>query len=120
VGTAAAAFLYLCEPSPRRLAVATGLLGRSVAYYRSCDRERRSAGWYSFSRIHAFMAYDWLYDALTPAERWRESRKLWSFFLNAGGSLDPGPDSQSPFDDASSRCSLPVDGRPGVRILRRG
>jgi hypothetical protein len=42
---------------------------------------------------------------LTPAQRWRESGKLWAFFLMAGGSLDPEPDSQSPFDftDAARR-----------------
>ena len=61
---------------------------------------------------------DWY--ELTPAERWVESRKLLSFFLQAGGSLDPGPDSQSPFDDAQARCSMSADGRPGVRLLRRG
>ncbi|MFM8479538.1 MAG: hypothetical protein ACKOEO_27430, partial [Planctomycetaceae bacterium] len=35
---------------------------------------------------------------LTPLERMRESMKLWRFYLEAGGSLDPEPDSQSPFD----------------------
>ena len=35
---------------------------------------------------------------LTPLERWRESMKLWEFYLRVGGSLDPEPDSQSPFD----------------------
>ena len=35
--------------------------------------------------------------ALTPAERFRESAKLWAAFLALGGSLEPEPDSQSPF-----------------------
>jgi hypothetical protein len=35
---------------------------------------------------------------LTPIERMHESMKLWRFYLDAGGSLDPEPDSQSPFD----------------------
>ena len=37
---------------------------------------------------------------LTPAERWRESSKLWETFPVLGGSLDPEPDTQSPFFDA--------------------
>ncbi len=28
---------------------------------------------------------------LTPRERWRETSKLWAFYLQAGGSLDPEP-----------------------------
>jgi hypothetical protein len=36
---------------------------------------------------------------LTPAERWRESEKLWQTYLQLGGSLDPEPDTQSPFFD---------------------
>lgn len=57
---------------------------------------------------------------LTPQERWRESEKLWEFYLLIGGSLDAEPDSQSPFyfDDAPG--PVPVDGRPDVRVVRRG
>ena len=36
--------------------------------------------------------------SLTPLERWYESCKLWQFYLQVGGSLDPEPNSQSPFD----------------------
>ena len=57
--------------------------------------------------------------SMTPLERWRESGKLWSFYLAAGGSLDPEPDSQSPFDIAFSRSEISAHGRPGVRVLRR-
>ena len=56
---------------------------------------------------------------MTPSQRWRESHTLWSFYLQVGGSLDPEPDTQSPFDDASAQRAVPVDGRPGVRVLRR-
>ena len=56
---------------------------------------------------------------MTPAERWRETEKLWEFYLAMGGSLDAEPDSQSPFDDFVPRGSRPVDGRPGVRVVRR-
>jgi hypothetical protein len=56
---------------------------------------------------------------MTPQQRWRESQKLWDFFLAIGGSLDPEPDSQSPFDPDFEPRQVPVDGRPGVRVLRR-
>ena len=60
---------------------------------------------------------DWY--LLTPEERWRESSILWNTFLSLGGSLEPEPDTDSPFFDAASWRPLPVDGRPGVRVLRR-
>jgi hypothetical protein len=57
---------------------------------------------------------------LTPLERWHESMKLWEYYLSIGGSLDPEPDSQSPFYDGSAPGTRPIDGRSGLRILRRG
>ena len=57
---------------------------------------------------------------LTPLERWRESEKLWQSYLLLGGSLDPEPDTQSPFFDASEQSTRAADGRPGVRVIRRG
>ena len=56
---------------------------------------------------------------LTPLERWKESQKLWDFFVQMGGSLDPEPDSQSPFDITGSSGSVAPHGRAGLRILRR-
>ena len=56
---------------------------------------------------------------LTPQERWRETQRLWQFYLSVGGSLDPEPDSQSPFDFGDAPGPVPADGRPGVRVLRR-
>ncbi len=56
---------------------------------------------------------------LTPLERWHETTKLWAQYLAQGGSLDPEPDSQSPFDFPELRSPRPVDGRPGLRVLRR-
>ena len=41
---------------------------------------------------------DWY--RLTPLERWHESQRLWEIYLGMGGSLDPEPDTQSPFFDA--------------------
>ena len=57
---------------------------------------------------------------LTPEQRFLESMKLWETYLALGGSLDPEPDTQSPFFDAEEWRENAVDGRPGVRILRRG
>ena len=56
---------------------------------------------------------------LTPLERWRESGKLWQAYISLGGSLDPEPDTQSPFFDASAPSAGAADGRPGVRVVRR-
>jgi hypothetical protein len=57
---------------------------------------------------------------LTPQERWRETQRLWQFYLSVGGSLDPEPDSQSPFDFGDAPSAIPADGRPSVRVVRRG
>jgi hypothetical protein len=56
---------------------------------------------------------------MTPQERWRESEKLWQNYLALGGSLDPEPDSQSPFFDAEEWRALVADGRTSMRVLRR-
>lgn len=56
---------------------------------------------------------------LTPLQRWEESQKLWPTYLALGGSLDPEPDSQSPFDDPETWRQSAAHGRPGVRVLRR-
>ena len=58
--------------------------------------------------------------ALTPAERFRESMKLWDTYLALGGSLEPEPDTQSPFFDPEEWRESAAHGRPGVRVLRRG
>jgi hypothetical protein len=57
--------------------------------------------------------------SMSPLERWYESAKLWQFYLEAGGSLDPEPDSQSPFDAVMPHGTAPAYGRPGLRVLRR-
>jgi hypothetical protein len=56
---------------------------------------------------------------LTPAQRWLESEKLWQTYLALGGSLDPEPDTQSPFYDPKASRSRPANGRAGVRTSRR-
>ena len=56
---------------------------------------------------------------LTPPQRWAESQKLWATYLALGGTLDPEPDPDSPFYDPETWRPQPVDGRPGVRVVRR-
>jgi hypothetical protein len=56
---------------------------------------------------------------LTPQQRYIESCKLWSTYLALGGSLDPEPDSQSPFNFPELECAVPADGRSGVHFVRR-
>ena len=57
---------------------------------------------------------------LSPQERLRESEKLWETYLALGGSLEPEPDTQSPFFDADEWRANAAHGRPGVRVIRRG
>jgi hypothetical protein len=60
---------------------------------------------------------DWY--KLTPPQRWKETRKLWVLYTKMGGSLDPEPDTQSPFNSAYLRSASPAHGRPGLHIVRR-
>ena len=60
---------------------------------------------------------DWF--RLTPAQRWEESARLWAVYLALGGSLDPEPDTQSPFYDNEEPGPGIADGRPGLRVIRR-
>lgn len=63
---------------------------------------------------------EWLeWYRLTPEERWRESEQLWQFYLSLGRSLDPEPDSESPFDTLYSPSQSVTDGRSGMYSLRR-
>jgi hypothetical protein len=60
---------------------------------------------------------DWYH--LTPQERFIESMKLWDTYLALGGSLEPEPDTQSPFFDPEEWRESASHGRPSVRVLRR-
>jgi hypothetical protein len=57
---------------------------------------------------------------MTPLQRLAEYEKMFQFYLEMGGSLDPDHDSQSPFDPFYEGCRIPADGRPGVRVVRGG
>ena len=57
---------------------------------------------------------------MSPQQRWKETEKLWAFYIEAGGSLDPEPDTQSPFHVALTQRPVSSHGRTGMHILRRG
>ena len=56
---------------------------------------------------------------LTAGERWMASGQLWTTYLTLGGTLDPEPDTQSPFHDALARGSVSAHGRSSMHRLRR-
>lgn len=63
---------------------------------------------------------EWIEWALmTPAQRFVESNRLWEIYLAWGGSLDPEPDLQSPFDCEELERAVPGDGGTGLHIVRR-
>lgn len=56
---------------------------------------------------------------MSPQQRWAETGRLWQLYLAMGGSLDPEPDTDSPFFDEDEWRELSAHGRPGVRAVRR-
>ena len=54
---------------PGYLEKAKRMLAVSIEAYGEAYRNRRAVNWYSTTRILAFCAYDWIYEALTPEER---------------------------------------------------
>lgn len=66
---AAAAFVYRMTEDPRYLDLAKTCLQTSVAFYEQCYDQRTTVNWYSTSRVHAVLAWDWLYASLSETER---------------------------------------------------
>ena len=86
------------------------------AFFISCTP--RLLCWWSMISAEELVGAEWAeWYRLTPVQRWQESEKLWQTYLALGGSLDPEPDTQSPFFDASAARSRPAHGRTGVRVL---
>jgi len=63
------AFVFLMTDEAKYLDLAKKCLETSIRYYEQCFAERKSVNWYSTSRVHAVMAWDWLYNHLTESER---------------------------------------------------
>ena len=66
---AQAAFVHRMTGDARYLELARRCLRTSLDFYEACYRNRKTVNWYSTSRVHAVMAWDWLYDRLPEAER---------------------------------------------------
>jgi len=69
VAAAETAFVYRMTADSKYLDLTRECLAKSLAFYEQCFAERKSVNWYSTSRIHAVLAWDWLYNELTAAER---------------------------------------------------
>jgi heparin/heparan-sulfate lyase len=66
---AQAAFVLLITDDTRYLELAKRCLNASLDFYDVCFRQKKTVNWYSTSRVHAIMAWDWLYNYLTESER---------------------------------------------------
>lgn len=64
-----AAFVFLMTGEPRYRDLARQCLQASVAFYEACFDAKKTVNWYSTSRVHAIMAWDWLYNDLEERER---------------------------------------------------
>ena len=56
---------------------------------------------------------------LTPAQRWTETSRLWQTYLALGGSLEPEPDTQSPFFDARAPRPLTAPRNDNLLVINR-
>jgi len=63
------AFVFLMTENKRYLDLSKKCLTASLDYYDQCYQQRKSVNWYSTSRVHAILAWDWLYNHLAEAER---------------------------------------------------
>ena len=67
-----------------------------------------------------FLEPEWVeWYSLTPNQRWERTTELWKIYIYLGGSLDPEPDTQSPFFDAETFRKSTLNGRSGLHIIRR-
>lgn len=64
-----AAFVYLMTEDGRYLDLAKKCLDTSLRFYDLCFEQKKAVDWYSTSRVHATLAWDWLYNSLSEQER---------------------------------------------------
>jgi len=64
-----AAFVFLMTEDEGYLNLARKCLDTSLRYYDACFEAKKAVNWYSTSRVHATLAWDWLYNHLAPEER---------------------------------------------------
>jgi heparin/heparan-sulfate lyase len=85
VQAAESAFVFLVTGEEKYLRLTRQLLSSSISFYHQCYSEKRSVSWYSFSRINAWAAFDWVFDHLPEKER----RELGVAFLKATQQVQP-------------------------------
>ena len=66
---AEAAFVFRMTGDERYLKLVRDMLRRSIAFYDGRNKEEWAANWYSTTRVNAWCAYDWVYDALSDGDR---------------------------------------------------
>ncbi len=73
---ARAAFVYRMTGNEQYRDLAKRCLERSLSFYEECFEQKKSVNWYSTSRVHAALAWDWLYNDLSDAERRKYMSRL--------------------------------------------
>ncbi len=76
VQAAWSALVFRVSGDPKYRDRAVQCLDASLRYYDQCFAERKSVNWYSTSRVHATMAWDWLYNDLPETQRGELMRRL--------------------------------------------
>lgn len=73
-----AAFVYLVTEDRRYFDLSKRILEKVVEYYQLRNQNKLNISWYASSRLHTLMAYDWLYNDLSEAERKRIGTDLFN------------------------------------------
>jgi hypothetical protein len=71
-----AAFVYRVTGEASYLELAKKCLRTSIRHYEACFEARKPVDWYSTSRVHATLAWDWLYNDLSHEERHQYMSRL--------------------------------------------
>lgn len=69
IAAAKAAFVYLVTEDKAYKELALNCLDLSLEFYENRFAQRRAVSWYSLSRLHAIIAWDWLYNETPSAHR---------------------------------------------------
>lgn len=75
---AEAAFIYKVTGDVRYFDLSKRLLEKVIEYYEYRNSHQLNISWYVYSRLHALMAYDWIYNDLSEAEKISIGRSLFN------------------------------------------
>jgi len=64
-----AAFVFRMTQDAKYLELARKCIETSLSFYEACFEQKKTVNWYSTSRVHTTLAWDWLYNDLTETER---------------------------------------------------